>query len=121
MRTIPNYINGQWVDSTSQHLEDVINPATAEVIARVPFSTQEEVEAAVSAANGAFPEWREVPPPERVGYLFKLEQLMTEHFDEIARSIVEEEGKTLAEASGEVKRTIENIRDASIIEQAPIE
>lgn len=115
MRTIPNYINGQWLDSKSQHLEDVVNPATAEVIAQVPFSTQEEVEAAVSAANGAFPEWREVPPPERVGYLFKLEQLMTEHFDEIAGSIVEEEGKTLAEASGEVKRTIENVRDASSV------
>ena len=116
MKIVQNYIGGKFVDSAG-HLEDVVNPATAEVIAQVPYTTQEEVEGAVGVANKAFLDWRRVPPTERVVYLFKLEHLLGEqkNFDRIARSIVEEEGKTLAEARGEVTRTIENVRDASSV------
>ena len=112
MRRLKNYIGGQWVESRAEDGRPILNPATAETLAWVPFSTPEEVDAAVEAAAAAFPEWREVPAVERVQPLFRLKRLMEEHLDELAGLIVDEHGKTLKEALGELRRAIENIEVA---------
>lgn len=109
MTTLRNYINGQWVDSKSTEILDVVNPATTEVIGRVPLSIPDEVRAAIQAAKDAFSEWRETPPVTRARYLFRLRDLMEEHFEDLSRIIVEEEGKCIDEARGEVRRGIENV------------
>ena len=113
MKVIQNYINGQWVDSKSTQILDVVNPATTEIIARVPLSTPDEVITAIQAAEDAFWEWRETPPLSRVRYMFRLKNLMEEHFEELSRVIVQEEGKCIDEARGEVRRAIEQVEVAT--------
>jgi malonate-semialdehyde dehydrogenase (acetylating)/methylmalonate-semialdehyde dehydrogenase len=108
-----NYVAGEWRESKAAEALDVHNPATDEVIARVPLSTHQEVDEAVRAAQAAFAEWRATPPSVRVQYLFRLKALMEECFEDLARTITREEGKTLDEARGEVRRTIENIEVAA--------
>ncbi|MBD2207089.1 CoA-acylating methylmalonate-semialdehyde dehydrogenase [Calothrix sp. FACHB-1219] len=113
MPILPNYINGQWCTSTNatEYL-DVINPATAEILAQVPLSPASEVNQAVAAAVAAFATWRRTPPTERVQYLFKLKNLLEEDFADLARTITRECGKTLAESQGEMRRAIENVEVA---------
>jgi malonate-semialdehyde dehydrogenase (acetylating)/methylmalonate-semialdehyde dehydrogenase len=113
MEAIKNYINGEWVESNSAQLLDVVNPATTEVLAHVPLSTPEEVGTAIQAAGDAFREWRETPPVTRARYMFDLKDLMEEQFEELSRVIVEEEGKCIDEARGEVRRGIENVEVAA--------
>ena len=110
--TIKNCINGVWRESPSPDMHDVINPATGETLARVPLADAAEVDAAVSAAAAAFPEWRRTPPEDRIQPLFKLKALLEDHIDHIARIITQENGKTLAEARGELRRAIENVEVA---------
>ncbi|MBM3708041.1 MAG: aldehyde dehydrogenase family protein [Actinobacteria bacterium] len=110
-----NYINGQWVKSVSKDIKDIINPATDEVIARVPMSTLDEVTCAVKAAKEAYSYWRETPPISRARYLFRLKDLVEENFEELAKTIVEENGKTIDEARGEIRRGIENIETSTAI------
>jgi len=109
---LPNYLNGQWQRSTAEEYVEVINPATAEVLALVPLSGAADVALATQAAAAAFPEWRRTPPEERVQYLFRLKRLLEEHAEEIARILTGENGKTLAESRGEVRRAIENVEVA---------
>jgi malonate-semialdehyde dehydrogenase (acetylating)/methylmalonate-semialdehyde dehydrogenase len=109
---VPNYINGQWVESRAAEWADVTNPATGEIIARSPLSDAAEVAAAVGAAAAAYPEWRRTPPEDRIQPLFKLKQLLEDHIDELARIITQENGKTVAEAKGELRRAIENVEVA---------
>jgi malonate-semialdehyde dehydrogenase (acetylating)/methylmalonate-semialdehyde dehydrogenase len=113
MRVLDNYVNGKWVASKSAELLDVVNPATTEVMARVPLSTAEEVETAIQAAKDAFGEWRETPPVTRARYLFRLRDLMEDEFEDLARTIVQEVGKCIDEARGEVRRAIENVEVAA--------
>ncbi|WP_341527059.1 CoA-acylating methylmalonate-semialdehyde dehydrogenase [Nostoc sp. UHCC 0302] len=110
--TLPNYINGQWCASSATEYLDVINPATAELLAQVPLSPASEVNQAAVAAAAAFVTWRRTPPTERVQYLFKLKNLLDEHFEDLARTITLECGKTLAESKGEMRRAIENVEVA---------
>lgn len=110
--SVPNYIDGQWIESKAGESLDVINPATSEVIARTPLSSTAEVNAAVQSAARAFPEWRRTPPEDRIQYLFKLKQLLEAHLDELGRIISRENGKTLGEAKGELRRAIENVEVA---------
>ena len=109
---IPNYINGQWQDSTSNEWQDVINPATGETLASVPLSDAAEVSKAIDAAAAAYPAWRRTPPEDRIQPLFKLKQLLEDHLDELARIITQENGKTFAEAKAELRRAIENVEVA---------
>jgi len=109
---LKNFINGKWVDSESAQTEDVVNPATGEVIAQVPLSTRDEVENCIRAAKEAFWEWKRTPPVVRARYFFKLKQLMEEHFEDLSLLIVQENGKTIAEARGEVRRSIEEVECA---------
>lgn len=110
---LKNYINGEWVESKSDKKEEVFNPATGEVLAHVPVSTVEEVDEAVRAAHEAFQTWKDLAVPRRARILFKYQQLLVEHWDEIAEIITKENGKNLAEAKGEVQRGIENVEFAA--------
>ncbi|HYL16725.1 MAG TPA: CoA-acylating methylmalonate-semialdehyde dehydrogenase [Terriglobales bacterium] len=109
---LPNYINGHWTESSAREWQDVINPATGEILAQVPLSGPAEVARAVDAAAAAFPEWRRTPPEDRIQPLFKLKQLLEEHVDDLARIITQENGKTFGEAKGELRRAIENVEVA---------
>jgi len=106
--TLRNFIGGQWHESGATEFLPIHNPATAEVLGRVPLSPATEVDAAVQAAARAFPEWRRMPVTDRVQYLFKLKAILHEHYEDLARTITMECGKTLGEARGEVQRAIEN-------------
>jgi malonate-semialdehyde dehydrogenase (acetylating)/methylmalonate-semialdehyde dehydrogenase len=109
---VRNYIDGEWRRPSGEAGGEVLNPATGEVLARVPAGAAADVAAAVEAAARAFPQWRAAPPGERIQYLFRLKQLLEEHFEEIARLITLENGKTLAESRGELRRAVENVEVA---------
>jgi malonate-semialdehyde dehydrogenase (acetylating) / methylmalonate-semialdehyde dehydrogenase len=109
---ILNYINGRWQPAPTDNTQDVINPATGELLGRTPLSGAAVVDEAAQAAAAALPDWRSTPPGERIQYLFKLKQLLEEHFDDLARTITLECGKTLAESQGEMRRAIENVEVA---------
>jgi malonate-semialdehyde dehydrogenase (acetylating)/methylmalonate-semialdehyde dehydrogenase len=110
---LKNYINGEWVDSNSVQTLDVPNPATNELLTKVPVSSKEDVNLAVTAAKAAFKEWKNVPVPKRARILFKYHHLLTENHEELARLIVLENGKAYKEAYGEVQRGIECVEFAS--------
>ncbi len=107
-----NYVDGEWVESSSTRALPVENPATGEIIGEVPMSTTEEVDEAVAAAHEAFEEWRETPPHIRVQPLYRLKSLIEESFEEIARILTQEHGKVIDEALGSVRRTVDNIEFA---------
>jgi malonate-semialdehyde dehydrogenase (acetylating) / methylmalonate-semialdehyde dehydrogenase len=109
---VPHYINGSWVESTSSEWQDVTNPATGEVLARVPLADPSEVAAAIDAAASAYPDWRRTPPEDRIQPLFKLKQLLEDHIDDLGRIITQENGKTFAEGKAELRRAIENVEVA---------
>ena len=113
MRKARNYVDGEWVESSSTRVQDVLNPATDEPIGQIPLSTREEANAAAEAAAAAFWEWRSTPPPTRARYMFRLKEAMEEHFEELARLVTDENGKTIDEARGEVRRAIENVEVAA--------
>ena len=112
VKQLLNHVNGEWQRSKANEYLDVLNPATAETLAKAPLSTVAEVDQAVTHAAKAFVEWRRTPPTERVQYLFRLKQLLESHFEEIARTVTLECGKTLAESQGELRRGIENVEMA---------
>lgn len=110
---LKNYINGQWVESSSTESLEVPNPATGEILARVPISTKEDVENAVKAAKEAFATWKNIPVPKRARIFFKYQHLIAENHEELARLIVLENGKAYKEAHGEVQRGIECVEFAA--------
>ena len=99
---------GSWRASDAGEYTDVTNPATGENLGRVPLGSKKDVDLAVQAASSAFPEWRRTPPEERIQYLFKLKQLLESRLEELAQICTQENGKTLAESRGELRRAIEN-------------
>lgn len=110
---IKNFVNGEWIDSTSSKVVDIENPSTAGSIGKVPMSTVEETKAAIDAAHDAWWSWRETPPITRARLMFRLKELLEQHFENIARIMVQEQGKTIDEARGETRRTIENVEVAA--------
>lgn len=113
IRKLKNYINGQWVESTSGKYESVINPTMGEILCEVPLSSKEELAKTAEIAAEAFEEWKNVAVPRRARILFKFQQLVIENKEELARIITIENGKALSEARGEVQRGIENIEFAA--------
>lgn len=109
---LKNYIGGEWVESRGD-IVDVVNPATQKVIAKVPVSTRDEIDAAVEAAKEAFPLWRETTPLTRVRCLFRMKEIMEERFEELSRIQTMEHGKTIDESRGETRRGIENVEVAT--------
>jgi malonate-semialdehyde dehydrogenase (acetylating)/methylmalonate-semialdehyde dehydrogenase len=109
---LKNYVGGRWVASRAGELQDVHNPARGEVIARAPISTAADVDAAVQAAAAAFPAWRDTPVVVRARALFRFKALLEEHFEDLARTVTTEHGKTLDESRGSVRRAIECVEVA---------
>ncbi|ASK61214.1 methylmalonate-semialdehyde dehydrogenase (CoA acylating) [Virgibacillus phasianinus] len=113
VKTLKNYIGGEWIEAKSDKTEEVYNPATGEVIAHVPISSEEDVNNGVQVAAEAFQEWKEVPVPKRARILFKFQQILVDRWDELAEIITIENGKSFKEAQGEVQRGIENVEFAA--------
>lgn len=109
---LTNYIRGEWVRPETADYREVLNPATGESLGSVPFSSAADVDRAVQAALQAYPDWRRTPPTERVQSLFRLKSLLEESFEELSRLITLENGKTLQESRGEMRRAIENVEVA---------
>jgi malonate-semialdehyde dehydrogenase (acetylating) / methylmalonate-semialdehyde dehydrogenase len=109
---VPHFIDGRWVTSAASEFIPVHNPARGEVIARTPLASKDQVDAAVQAALKAFPGWSETPPVTRARVMFRFKHLLEEHFEEIARIITTEHGKTLDEARGDLRRGIECVEVA---------
>ncbi|WP_082685618.1 CoA-acylating methylmalonate-semialdehyde dehydrogenase [Ferroacidibacillus organovorans] len=112
-KTLKNYIGGKWVASRSTETEVVVNPATGETLGYVPLSTLEDVNEAVAVAKDAFKTWSRVPVPKRARIMFSFQQLLVEHWDELARLVTMENGKSFKEAHGEVLRGIECVEFAA--------
>lgn len=109
---LKNRIGGEWVASASTESLEIVNPATGEPLGRVPLSGAKDVDQAVAAAAAAFPKWRATPPVVRARVLFKMKDLLERNFEELAASVTRENGKTLDEARGSVRRGIENVEHA---------
>ena len=109
---VPNYVDGRWIESISTECLEVINPATREQLAIVKPAAKAEVDEAVRAAKRAFTQWRQTPPIVRARYFFKLRELLERDFEEISQILTSENGKTIAEARGSVRRGIENVEVA---------
>jgi malonate-semialdehyde dehydrogenase (acetylating)/methylmalonate-semialdehyde dehydrogenase len=112
MRQLTHYINGRPVESRSGRFTEGFNPATGEVTRAVPLADVSEVDAAVAAAQAAFPAWSETPPLKRARILFKFKALIEEHQNELAEIITREHGKVFSDALGEVTRGLEVVEFA---------
>ena len=112
---IPLLINGEFVQSRSAEWRDVINPATQQRLARVPMATPDEVQAAIAAAREAFKTWRKTPIGARARIFLKYQQLIRDHLKSLAATLTAEQGKTLADAEGDVFRGLEVVEHAANI------
>src|SRR5216684_6380170 len=106
-RILSNYVNGCWAPASTSESLDVTNPASGEVLARVPLSGVAEVEAAVAAASAALPDWRARSVGERTEFIYALREKFRQRIDELAASVTRESGKVLADARAEITRAIE--------------
>ena len=111
--TVKLLINGEFVESATSQWRDIVNPATQEVLARVPFATQEEMNAAVAAAKEAFKTWRKTPIGARARIFLRYQQLIREHMQELAAILTAEQGKTLPDAEGDIFRGLEVVEHAA--------
>ena len=109
---LQNFIDGSWSPSTAEQTLAVLNPASAAVLAQVPLSPAADVNKAADGAARAFVDWRRTPVGDRIQPLFKLKSLLEANRDDLARTITDECGKTLAESKGELQRAIENVETA---------
>jgi malonate-semialdehyde dehydrogenase (acetylating) / methylmalonate-semialdehyde dehydrogenase len=109
---LKNYVGGKWIDAQAREFVDVHNPAVGSVIAKTPLSTRADLDAAVQAAAKAFPAWRDTPVVQRARAMFRFVQQLELHFEEIARTVTTEHGKTIDEARGSVRRGIECVEVA---------
>ena len=110
---LQNFINGEWVNSKTQDFVEIRNPARDTLLCMAPMSTPSEVSAAVTAAQDAYPNWRNTPPVARARYLHRLIPLLEENFDEISVTQTTEHGKTIDESRGETRRGIEMVEVAT--------
>src|SRR5215213_875530 len=114
-RLLDNYVGGRWTPATGDDALDVTNPATGAVLARVPLSSADDLDAAVRAARAALPDWRGVSVIERGRRLFALREGLDSRRNELARSVTTEMGKTLPDARAEVGRMIEMVEAACAV------
>ncbi|WP_298909442.1 CoA-acylating methylmalonate-semialdehyde dehydrogenase [uncultured Psychrobacter sp.] len=113
MHHVKQLINGQFVDSNTSEWIDITDPATQEVIAKVPQTTDDEINQAVAAAQKAFQTWRKTPITTRARIFLKYQALIREHMDELAEILTAEQGKTIADARGDVFRGLEVVEHAA--------
>jgi malonate-semialdehyde dehydrogenase (acetylating)/methylmalonate-semialdehyde dehydrogenase len=110
---LKNFVGGEMVEVGADSALDVPDPATGESLGRVPISGGEDVDRAVKAAAEAFETWSEEPVTRRARRMFRLQVLLEEHLDELARLVTRENGKHVDEARGEVRRGIEVVELAA--------
>jgi malonate-semialdehyde dehydrogenase (acetylating)/methylmalonate-semialdehyde dehydrogenase len=115
VRTAKLLIDGQFVDSKTTEWRDIVNPATQDVVGRVPFATMDEVNAAVAAAQKAFQTWRTTPLGVRMRLMLKFQDLVRQNQKRIAQTLTAEQGKTLADAEGDIFRGLEVVEHACSI------
>jgi malonate-semialdehyde dehydrogenase (acetylating)/methylmalonate-semialdehyde dehydrogenase len=113
--TVKLLIGGKFVDSATTQWRNIVNPATQEVLARVPMATREEVDAAVAAGKEAFKTWRHTPIGARARIFLKYQQLIRENMKEVATILTAEQGKTLPDAEGDIFRGLEVVEHAANI------
>ncbi len=113
VKRLKNYVGGKWVDPENNGYLEVENPATGEILAKVPLSTTEATNEAIEAAARAYPGWSATPVARRVRYLFELNELLRKNEDKISRTLVAEMGKSMTDAIAEMKRVYENIEVAA--------
>lgn len=111
MRIIEHFINGEIVED-HQRTQDVYNPSTGEVSAKVALASQTTIDQAIQAASAAYPEWRNTPPLRRARVMFKFKELLEQNAEKIAALIGTEHGKIKHDALGELQRGIENVEYA---------
>ncbi|HLY30033.1 MAG TPA: aldehyde dehydrogenase family protein, partial [Ktedonobacterales bacterium] len=105
--TVKLLIGGEWVAAQASATEPVYNPATGVILAYAPLGGRADVDAAVAAAKAAFPSWAAIPSVERARVLFRYRALLEDHFEELAQLVTRENGKTIDDARGEIRRGIE--------------
>jgi 1-pyrroline dehydrogenase len=105
-----NFVGGEWVDAAEGGVEQIVNPATGEVVAEVPKGTEADVDRAVQAAKQAYVEWRETTPGERAEVLLKLADVIDENTDELAQIESQNVGKPLSYAADEMPVCSDNLR-----------
>src|SRR6202046_3371531 len=113
--TVKMLLDGKLVESRTSEWHDVINPATQEVLAQVPFATDDELDAAVASAKRAYQTWKHTPLAARARIMLKLQALVREHMSRIAQTLSAEQGKPLADAEGDVFRGLEVVEHACSI------
>ncbi len=113
--TVKMLLQGKFIESQTNEWHDVVNPATQEVLAQVPFATDAEINAAVASAREAFKSWKNTPIAARARIMLKLQALVREHMGRIAQTLSAEQGKTLADAEGDVFRGLEVVEHACSI------
>jgi malonate-semialdehyde dehydrogenase (acetylating)/methylmalonate-semialdehyde dehydrogenase len=113
--TVNLLINGQFVESKAKNWKDVINPATQEVIARVPMCDKDEIDLAVKAAADAFMTWKNAPIGQRARVMLKYQELIRRDMKKLAACLTKEQGKTLPDAEGDVFRGLEVVEHAASI------
>ncbi|MHB8476688.1 MAG: CoA-acylating methylmalonate-semialdehyde dehydrogenase [Steroidobacteraceae bacterium] len=113
--TVKMLLDGKFVESQSSEWRDVVNPATQQVLAQVPFATDAEINAAVASASLAYKTWKNTPLAARARIMLKLQALVREHMSSIAHTLSAEQGKTLADAEGDVFRGLEVVEHACSI------
>ena len=113
--TVKLLLDGEFVESTSNEWQNVVNPATQQVIAQVPHATDAEIQAAIASAKRAYKDWKHTPIAARARVMLKLQALVREHMSRIARTLSAEQGKTLADAEGDVFRGLEVVEHACSI------
>ena len=112
-----NFINGQFVDGSSDKSIDVISPVDGTLLSSVPMSTSKDLDEAVAAAKNAFPSWSKTPIKERVQVFFKYKYLLEQHMKELAELCSEENGKTYGESVAEIEKCIELTEFATSLPQ----
>lgn len=104
------FIGGKWIDAESGETDEVINPATGEVVAHVARGGAADTEKAIAAASDAFVTWSETPPDERAKTMRRMADLIVERADRLARIMTIEQGKPVAQAKGEILAGAESVR-----------
>ena len=115
VRVLRNYVGGRWTEVDGVELLDDRDPATGELLARVPLSDAAAVDAAVAAARSAQAAWRAEPILARTRALFRLRDVLDRHADELAELVTADMGKTLPDARAEVRRGIESVEAACAV------
>ena len=113
--TVKLLIDGKFVESKTAEWKDVVNPADQKVLARVPFATPAELEAAVASAAEAYRSWRNTPVGARMRVMLKFQELIRRDMKKLAACLTAEQGKTLPDAEGDVFRGLEVVEHACAV------